>query len=80
MAKLKISEMSLEDQLQRQTNINLQLRRQLEACRRNTVEYCAKFCEEHEAEYKSEGIVLVPVKYSWMGRGYAKGLRGIIGK
>jgi hypothetical protein len=42
--------MSLEDQLQRQTNINLQLRRQLEACRRNTVEYCAKFCEDNDGQ------------------------------
>ena len=73
------SEASLEDQLQRQININLQLRRQLETARRDVVEYCAKFCEGHLAEYKSEGIVLVPVKYSWMGRGFAEGLRGIIG-
>lgn len=69
-----------EDSLQRQININLQLRRQLETARRDAVEYCAKFCEEHEAEYTAEGIVLVPVKYSWMGRGFATGLRGIIGK
>jgi hypothetical protein len=73
------SETSLEDQLQRQININLQLRRQLETARRDVVEYCAKFCEDHLAEYKSDGIVLVPVKYSWMGRGFAEGLRGIIG-
>ena len=71
--------MNIEDQLQRQININMQLRRQLEQCRRDAVEYCAKFCEEHKAEYKSEGIVLAPVKYSWMGRGYAQGLRKIIG-
>lgn len=74
------SETSLEDQLQRQININLQLRRQLETARRDVVEYCAKFCEGHLAEYKGEGIVLVPVKYSWMGRGFAEGLRGIIGR
>ena len=69
----------MTDELQRQTNINIQLRRQLETARRDTVKYCAKFCEEHVAEYTAEGIVLVPVKYSWMGKAYAKGLREIIG-
>ena len=79
---MKISEMSLEDQLQRQTNINLQLRRQLEACRRDTVEYCAKFCEEHEVESSPYewGVSLVPKEFSYIGNFYAKGLRGIIGK
>ena len=74
------SKMNIEDQLQRQININMQLRRQLETARRDAVEYCAKFCEDHLVEYKHGGIVLVPVKYSWMGRGFAEGLRGIIGK
>lgn len=70
----------MTDELQRQININLQLRRQLEKSRKDTVEYCAKFCEGHTPDVKSEGIVLVPVIYSWMGGCYAKGLREIIGK
>ena len=86
---MKNSEMSLEDQLQRQTNINLQLRRQLEACRRNTVEYCAKFCEEHEVIYQRGGAYLLRAydgptfdggRYRHEGEEFAKGLRGIIGK
>lgn len=62
----------MKDQLQRQININLQLRRQLEACRKDTVEYCAKWCEDHE--------VLVDDRSNISGDYYAKGLRGIIGK
>jgi hypothetical protein len=76
--------MSLEDQLQRQTNINLQLRRQLEACRRDTVEYCAKFCEDHAVTYGTKGATLEPALkvpgFGHSGEEYAKGLRGIIGK
>ena len=48
--------MSIEDQLQRQTNINIQLRRQLEACRKDTVEYCAKYCEDHGGNMFAEGL------------------------
>ncbi len=82
--------MSIEDQLQRQTNINIQLRRQLEQCRKDTVEYCAKFCEEHvvfpdfgDKERKRRYKLIEYDKSSgWNHEGdqYAKGLRGIIGK
>ena len=82
--------MLIEDQLQRQTNINIQLRRQLEACRKDTVEYCAKFCEDHfvSLDFGVEGRAK-PYKLQWHdkawglnheGNLYAKGLRGIIGK
>lgn len=76
--------MSIEDQLQRQTNINIQLRRQLEKCRKDTVEYCAKFCEEHVEQDWADGKSLKPVRmengFTHAGQLYAKGLRGIIGK
>lgn len=71
--------MSIEDQLQRQTNINIQLRRQLEKCRKDTVEYCAKFCEEHEAIRKI-GQWYLEECGSPEGSAFAKGLREIIGK
>lgn len=71
--------MSIEDQLQRQTNINIQLRRQLEQCRRDTVEYCAKFCEEHEP-IKEMGRWHLEECGSPEGKAYAQGLREIIGK
>jgi hypothetical protein len=56
--------MNIEDQLQRQININHQLRRQLETARRDTVEYCAKFCEDLDVDD---------------GKWYAGKLREIIG-
>jgi len=65
-----ISELrSSERELIRQRNININLRRQLEKCRKDVVEYCAKFCEEHE----------VPDGAS-PGQFYAKALRSMIGK
>ena len=75
--------MSIEDQLQRQTNINIQLRRQLEKCRKDTVEYCAKFCEEHEVIREMGHRYLEetgPKCQNYEGRAFAKGLREIIGK
>jgi hypothetical protein len=75
--------MNIEDQLQRQININTQLRRQLETARRDTVEYCAKFCEDHEVVLDDIGnISIAPAnkKYIHEGDSYAEGLRGIIGK
>jgi len=59
------SDLSVEDQLQRQININMQLRRQLEKSRKNTVEYCAKYCEDLDVDD---------------GKWYAGKLRGIIGR
>lgn len=59
------SDMSVEDQLQRQININMQLRRQLETARRDVIEYCAKFCEDLDVDD---------------GKWYAGKLRGIIGR
>lgn len=85
--------MSIEDQLQRQTNINIQLRRQLEKCRKDTVEYCAKFCEDHSVvitawprEKHDRVLKAAPMMLDQdgviehEGHLYAKGLRGIIGK
>ena len=78
--------MSSEEKLQRQVNINLQLRRQLENCRRDVVEYCAKFCEEHEVVQSLRGgssLELMPKEgrsYTHPGDTYAKCLRGLIGK
>jgi hypothetical protein len=48
--------LSIEDQLQRQTNINIQLRRQLEQCRKDVVEYCAQFCEDHGGTVFAKGL------------------------
>ena len=73
----------MTDALQRQININLQLRRQLEACRKDTVEYCAKFCEGQVVLVDDSGNISVePAKKKYIHEGdyYAKGLRGIIGK
>ena len=77
--------MNIEDQLQRQININMQLRRQLETARRDTVEYCAKFCEDHTIGIGADGTHTIgPTQpnrsYAHSGNAYAKGLRGIIGK
>lgn len=74
----------MKDELQRQININLQLRKKLETCRRDTVEYCAKFCEDHEMGFDRGKYTSMPSeegrKYTHAGDGYAQGLRGIIGK
>ena len=43
--------MTPEEQLQRQIGINLRLRRKLEQCRKDVVEECVKFCEEHDAHH-----------------------------
>jgi hypothetical protein len=76
--------MNIEDQLQRQININMQLRRQLETARRDAVEYCAKFCEDHEMGLANGKYICEPVQkdraYTHPGDGYAEALRGIIGK
>lgn len=75
----------MTDQLQRQININIQLRRQLEQCRKDTVEYCAKFCEDHEMGFDRGNYVCMPsprgdASYTHPGDSYAKALREIIGK
>lgn len=75
--------MTLQEELERQRAINIKLRRQLEKCRRDTVEYCAKFCESHEVLISERGsISIIPEtkKYIHEGDYYAQGLRGIIGK
>ena len=75
--------MTIEEQLQRQIGINLQLRKQLEAARRDAVEYCAKFCEDNEMGFERGVYIAMPAhkgrSYTHSGDGYAKGLRGIIG-
>ncbi len=70
----------MTDQLQRQININIQLRRQLEQCRKDTVEYCAKFCEEHAVTDTMDGTEMKASHRPHVGHHYAKALRGIIGK
>mgnify|MGYP000269933397 CR=1 FL=1 len=74
-----VTAMSIEDELQRQKNINMHLRRQLERCRRDVVEHCAKFCEDHEA-IKENGRWYLEEGGSPEGKAYANGLRGIIKK
>ncbi|MBV5345804.1 MAG: hypothetical protein JZU63_09970 [Rhodoferax sp.] len=61
--------MNIEDQLQRQININTQLRRQLETARRDAVEYCAKYCEDHGFMVMGKDV----------GKWYAGKLREIVG-
>ena len=61
--------MTVEEQLQRQININMQLRRQLETARRDAVEYCAKYCEDH-------GFTVMDAD---VGKFYARKLREIVG-
>jgi len=76
---------TLQEQLDRQIGINIKLRRQLEKCRRDTVEYCAKLCEDHSVNLVQDGsaYVMTPVKkgrlHNHHGDGYANALRGIIG-
>ena len=72
----------MNDELDRQRTINVKLRRQLEKCRQDTVEYCAKFCEDNELVMDLRGgVFTMPAnkKYMHEGDGYAKALRGIIG-
>jgi hypothetical protein len=75
--------MIVEDEITRQTNINLQLRRQLEECRRDVVEVCAKFCEDRDAGHNPRvGWSLIPRTEdigTHAGQAYAAGLRGLIG-
>jgi hypothetical protein len=74
-----VTAMSIEDELQRQKNINLHLRRQLERCRRDVVEHCAKFCESHEvAEENGDWYIVEMEDGSPEGKAYADGLRGMI--
>ena len=74
----------MTDELQRMKNINIQLRKRLEAARRDAVEYCAKFCEDHEVGIDRGKYICGPAqedrKYTHAGDGYAKALREIIGK
>ena len=73
--------MTAEEKLQRQININIQLRRQLENCRKDVVEYCAKFCEDHTVEFRNDKVIVSQTIWGNMeGHMYAKALRGIIGK
>lgn len=71
--------MSTQDELQRQININLQLRRQLEECRRDVVDKCAKYCEDHEV-FKEMGLWHIENvegdPNNHIGMSYAAGLRG----
>lgn len=73
----------MKDELLRQTAINLDLRRKLERVRRETVEYCAKFCEDNVIAYNENNPVLRPAikiaGFSHPGDSYAKALREIIG-
>lgn len=48
--------MTLDEQLQRQIGINVKLRRQLEQCRKDVVEECAKFCEERDGHRYANGL------------------------
>jgi hypothetical protein len=73
----------MSEELQRQININIQLRQQLERCRRDVVEYCANLCEDNEMGLDRGKYVCAPAlegrSYTHPGDGYAKALRGIIG-
>jgi hypothetical protein len=76
--------MTTDDKLARMTAINQTLRRQLEQCRKETVEACAKFCEEHSVAHGDHGSFLIPLRRHHFadnpGDSYAKGLRGMIGE
>lgn len=75
--------MSVQDELDRQRIINVKLRRQLERCRQDTVEYCAKLCEDNEVSFSYGTLHIDPAtegrSYTHPGDSYAKALRGIIG-
>lgn len=70
----------MTDELHRQININRALRRDLERARRDAVEYCAKFCEEHAVTDTMDGTEMKASHRPHVGHHYAKALRGIIGK
>jgi hypothetical protein len=73
---------TVEEQLQRQININLQLRRQLEECRRDVVEVCAKFCEDRDVNYNPKAGWLLGregARQPHPGNAYAAGLRWLLG-
>lgn len=76
--------MSVEDELDRQRTINVKLRRQLERCRQDTVEYCAKFCEDNEVSFQHGALHIDATpedrSYTHPGDSYAKALRRIIKK
>jgi len=70
----------MTDELHRQININRKLRRDLERARRDAVEYCAKFCEDHVVTDTMNGTEMKESHRLHVGHHYAKALRGIIGK
>lgn len=75
----------MREELQRQININLQLRRQLERARKDALLYAAQFCEDHSAGISPrEGWVLSPIgpdeKTKHAGAAYAARLREIAGE
>jgi hypothetical protein len=75
----------MSEELQRQININLHLRRQLERARREVMLYAAQVCEDHDVGfYGKAGWVLVPLgqgeKFRHAGAAYAKKLREIAGE
>ena len=78
-----VTAMALEDDIERQRNINLQLRRQLEACRREVIEKCAKFCEDHEV-FREMGLWHIEHAdgdpNNHIGMTYAAGIRGMVGQ
>jgi hypothetical protein len=75
----------MNEELQRQININLHLRRQLERARREVMLYAAQVCDDHSAAYGPRGgWILMPagpdVKGRHAGAAYAKKLREIAGE
>jgi len=72
----------MSEELQRQININLQLRRQLERARREVLLYAAQFCEDHHMVWtEGEGWGLVQsAERNHGGRAYATKLREIAGE
>jgi hypothetical protein len=75
----------MSEELQRQININLQLRRQLERARRDALLYAAQVCDDHSPAVSTRmGWVLMPVgpeeKGRHAGAAYAKKLREIAGQ
>ncbi len=75
----------MSEELQRQININLQLRRQLERARKDAMLYAAQVCDDHGAGISPrEGWVLTQVGPDERGRhagaAYAAKLREIAGE
>lgn len=69
----------MNDELDRQRTINVKLRRQLEKCRQDTVEYCAKFCDDHYVSMRSVLREMPSGRTDWhYGRLYSEKLRMII--